>query len=104
MKERHLSEEEKDWLRENYYTKTSRECAKYLLASKSLLAKWVKELGLRKRFNAPEVKDKIYCKAVVEYGKGYCIDCKHYVVGGTCGDTGRITGALHKKSCFKSKD
>lgn len=33
---------------------------------------------------------------------GYCIDCKHYILGGQCGRTGKITGALNEKPCFKT--
>lgn len=27
----------------------------------------------------------------------YCMDCEHYVLGGICGKTGKITGALKEK-------
>lgn len=37
----------------------------------------------------------------VEVEKGYCVDCKHYILGGQCGKTGRRTGALNEKPCFK---
>lgn len=31
--------------------------------------------------------------------EGYCLDCALYKVGGICGKSGRLTGALHIKNC-----
>lgn len=31
--------------------------------------------------------------------EGYCLDCALYKVGGICGKSGRLTGALQIKKC-----
>ena len=36
---------------------------------------------------------------VGQVSEGYCLDCALYKVGGICGKSGRLTGALHYKNC-----
>lgn len=97
-----LTEKEKQWLIDNYPTMRQCECAKHLMVSVNIIRSHVNELGLHK-VRKPSGKKKSDKKkpSVSDGDKGYCIDCMSYVVGGICGRTGRYTGALNRKVCFK---
>ena len=99
-----LTEYHIKWMQTNYGNVSRKDCAKHFLVSVTTIDRWVKELGLQVR--APKDPSKnpskdAEVKPAVEALKGYCVDCLHYVVGGHCGKTGRLTGALNKKHCFK---
>lgn len=109
MKE--LTEEDKAWLCENYGYIKRTEIAKRLNLSSSSLSRLAISLGLRNRYRAkpkkkgnPEivkVKPKNFQKMpAYEEGYDYCLYCSLYRVGGFCERDGKITGALHQKSCF----
>lgn len=94
------------WLRENYPLLTAKECAKELMVSPSKIKVWARELGLRKN-KAAMGKDRkepiVIARPKFTGDIGYCRECKHYVLGGHCGKTGKETGALNEKQCFKRK-
>ena len=99
-----LTDYHKAWLADNYGKVSRKDCAKHFHVSPTTIDRWVKELGLRARASKDPSKDPskdVEVKPAVEALKGYCVDCLHYVVGGHCGKTGRLTGALNKKHCFK---
>lgn len=101
-----LTDEMASWLKENYGKMTQRECAKYFKISIATISRWIKILGLSPR-KPKEIKkiletDNSMDKPISE--RGYCIDCKHYVVGGNCARTARYTGALNEKPCFKRNE
>lgn len=82
------------WLKENYGNKSRSECAKFLMVHISTVTKYVKMLNLEENTQK---------KATSKMDIGYCLDCKHYILGGNCAKTGRYTGALNEKICFKRK-
>lgn len=102
-----LTEYHIKWMQTNYGNVSRKDCAKHFQVSVTTIDRWVKELNLRVR--APKDPSKpskkpskdVEIKSAVEALKGYCVDCLHYVVGGHCGKTGRLTGALNEKPCFK---
>lgn len=109
MKE--LTEEDKEWLCENYGYIKRTEIAKRLNLSSSSLSRLAISLGLRNRYRAKaknkrqnatiNVKPKNVQKMpAYEEGYDYCLYCSLYRVGGFCERDGKITGALHQKSCF----
>ena len=103
-----LTEKEKQWLIDNYHTKKQCDCARHLNISKNVIRRFAKELGIYEKKTPAVVSKKPKAKPdiidVIEDGKGYCLECAYYVLGGTCGKNGRITGALHKKGCFKANE
>lgn len=99
-----LTDYHKAWMTENYGKVSRKDCAKHFHVSPTTIDRWVKELGLRARTPkdpSKKTSKDVEAKPAVEALKGYCVDCLHYVVGGHCGKTGRLTGALNKKHCFK---
>lgn len=106
---REFTEEEKQWLRDNYAQMKQRECARHLHCSDNVIRRAVKELGIfeaRKTYDQKPKQSKKEKKAAViksmnDSGEGYCLDCFYYLAGGHCTKTGRDTGALNKKQCFK---
>lgn len=105
---RYLTDKERQWLIDNYPNMRNCDCAEHLMVSRNVIRRYAIELGLEKvRKPSAEVnkpKDKKPKPGIMESGKGYCIECAFYVVGGVCGRTARITGALHKKECFKPNE
>lgn len=100
-----LTEKETQWLIDNYDTMTQAACAKHLMVSDTDVRRLAKELGIYKKKNPAVKANKPKEKpSILEAGKGYCLECAYYVVGGICGRNGKITGALHKKECFKVND
>lgn len=103
-----LTEKEIQWLIENYPKKRQCDCAAYLLVSNNVIRRFARQLGLQKEpkpyAEVSKPKEKKPKPGIIEAGKGYCIECAFYVVGGMCGRTARITGALHKKECFKPNE
>lgn len=93
-----------NWLKENYHQLSLKECAKELMVSVSTIKNWSHQLGLRKYKPSLGKDRKLPLK--VEKPKmsediDYCRHCKHYCAGGLCGKTGRYTGSLNEKQCFK---
>lgn len=100
-----FTENEKQWLIDNYPTMKQSDCAKHLMVSANVVRRLAKELGIYEKKNPAVEGNKPKEKpSILEAGKGYCLECAYYVVGGTCGRNGRMTGALHKKECFKVND
>lgn len=99
-----LTEYHIKWMQTNYGNVSRKDCAKHFQVSVTTIDRWVKELGLQVR--APKDLSKkpskvVEVKPAVEAQKGYCMDCEHYILGGKCGKSGKPTGALNEKSCFK---
>lgn len=98
----------RSWLTNNYGKVTSKECAARLGVSERTICRWAKEFGLTND-RVSKITSKPSKKVVkvvevtpdIEAEKGYCVDCKHYVLGGECEKTGKLTGALNEKPCFK---
>ena len=100
MAKRVFTEEELAWLEANYQQMTSRDCAKHLLISKDLVSRTAKRLGLDIGKKRPVEARKNVAPGINQGVEGYCLDCALYKIGGMCGKTRRLTGALHKKKCF----
>lgn len=100
MAKRVFTEEELAWLEANYQQMTLRDCAKHLQISKDLVSKTAKRLGLDIGKKRPVEAQKNVAPDVNQGDEGYCLDCALYKIGGLCGKSGRLTGALHKKKCF----
>ena len=100
MAKRVFTEEELAWLEANYQQMTLRDCAKHLMISKDLVSRTAKRLGLDIGKKRPVEARKNVAPGVNRWGEGYCLDCVLYKIGGICGKTRRLTGALHKKKCF----
>ena len=98
-----LTEAEDKWFRENYGKLSQNKIAKQLMVSPNTVRELAIRMGLREpstfRYSAANAP----MATVIEHGNNYCLDCEHYVKGGTCARNGRTTGALLKKSCFESK-
>ena len=100
-----LTESEKQWLIDNYSTTKLCDLSKRLMISDNTIRKYAAELGLTKdRKPVVEVNKPDEIPSIMDAGKGYCLDCAFYVVGGWCGKKARPTGALHRKECFKVND
>lgn len=106
---REFTEAEKQWLRDNYHSMKQCDCARHLHCSDGIIRRLVKELGIfeaRKHYDqnsklSKKEKKAAAVKSINDSGEGYCLDCFYYLVGGHCTKTGRDTGALNKKQCFK---
>ena len=98
-----LTAEEEKWFRENYGKLSQNKIAKQLMVSPNTVREIAIRLGLRISSNFRYSAANAAIPTIIEHGNNYCIDCEHYLIGGTCSRNGRITGALHKKSCFESK-
>lgn len=85
-----LTAEEDKWFRENY--------------GKISQNKIAIRLGLRESSTFRYSSANAPMPTIIEYGNNYCMDCKHYLNGGTCSRNRKIIGALHKKSCFETKE
>ena len=100
-----LTQEDIEWVRENYLTTSTRAAAAYLKIGYRRLKEITEELGLHKK--PVEVKPKEKKKKKVlhedEDTKGYCMDCKIYQYGGICAKSDKWVGALWRKKCFKEK-
>ena len=103
MAKREFTEEELSWLEANYHTLTLKDCARHLQISKDLVRKTANKLGLDLVRKTACVPDGSIMPNVIQGNAGYCIDCALYKEGGICKKNGRSIGALHMKSCFKSK-
>ena len=99
-----LSESEQAYLIENTGKHKQTDLAKWLEVSVATVAKYQRQLGLRKD-RAPIKRSKFRVKKVapIMQGAGYCLDCINYREGGLCRRSGKSVGALHKKECFKAK-
>ena len=102
MSKREFTQEELAWLEANYHTMTLRACAQYLQISKDLVRKTAQRLGLNIGKKKPVADSKIAPNVTYE-SANFCIDCAMYRVGGICTESGRLTGALHRKNCFTKK-
>jgi hypothetical protein len=102
-----LTEEEREYLCENFGWVKADEIAKHLQVSYSTVRRYAKSLGLirdiphRKKQPGQIINKKPKHNAPIhEEGYEYCLYCSLYRVGGTCERDGKPTGALHQKSCF----
>lgn len=120
MNIRKLTDEQAEWLKENYAEKTNHECRKHLRIGYYTLVAIAEQMGLVKvakvrkaeirvksnepfKSDAPKSKKRLFF-----YDEGnvsYCMDCRHYKTGGTCIRTEResVVGALWQKNCFKGR-
>lgn len=98
-----MTEYQKEWLLKNYGRIGRKESANYLRVCPSTLDGWIKELGIarqkREKRKTPKVSAPDTVQSDIE--KGYCRECMSYIAGGWCDKTGKITGALNEKKCFK---
>ena len=102
-----LTEEQREYLCENFGWVKADEIAKHLQVSYSTVRRYAKSLGLirdiphRKKQPGQIINKKPKHNAPIhEEGYEYCLYCSLYRVGGTCERDGEPTGALHQKSCF----
>ena len=103
---RAFTEKEKQWLIEHYHTMKQCECASHLCCSDDTVRRLAKQLGIyvkRTTHEAGKKKVEVVNVTMCDEGDGYCIYCCHYRSNGHCAKTGKDTGALHKKVCFKEK-
>lgn len=96
-----FTEEEKEWLKENFTKMSRADCARYLQVSGNTIRRTAIELGIYHEKTKPVKVTRNVVPEILISGEGYCQDCILYKVGGICGKNGRPTGALHKKNCFK---
>ena len=104
---RRLTETETQWLIDNYPKMRQCDCAEHLMVSRNVIRRAARDLGLQKEEKPTVVSKPKETKpkpGIIEAGKGYCLECAFYVVGGVCGRTARLTGALHRKECFKPNE
>ena len=100
---REYTEQEKQWLIDNYATTKQCDCAKRLMTSDNTVRRLAEQLGVYVKKKGP-VKEKVKSKKIdCEQGDGYCLDCLHYNTGGWCAKYKKQTGALNRKKCFKQK-
>ena len=99
-----LTEYHIKWMHENYGKVSRKKCAQYFHVSTTTIDRWAKLLDLRKRHNQNIGIDEQDTTEHEDIPIGYCMDCEHYIAGGHCENTGRSTGALNEKRCFKSKE
>lgn len=97
---REFSAEEKQWVIDHYLKVKQKDIAKYLNCSPILIRRLVKELGIWRKPENVKAKMERIPDSMHSEGDRYCIECCHYVKGGTCGKNGKIIGALHQKKCF----
>ena len=102
MAQRVFTEEEKEWLRENFAKMSRADCGRYLQVSGNTIRKLAIKLGIYQEKKKPVKVTKNVVPEILISGEGYCQDCILYKVGGICGKNGRTTGALHRKNCFKA--
>lgn len=94
------------WMNENFGKASRKECALHCNVSVCTIDRWARQLGLFAR-KSKDIKQILETNPAPEKpikDRGYCIDCEHYVVGGTCARTARYTGALNEKPCFKRNE
>lgn len=100
--ERIFTEEDRQWLKDNYPLLSNKKCQKHFDCGYEVLKKLVAECGMVYRNlshdnTKPKAKHAWYDDEVC---KGYCMDCKHYVQSCKCSKTGKEIGALWQKKCF----
>lgn len=106
VKERVFTDEDREWLIENYPHLSNTACIKALKCGKQSLQKLVAECGLEYH-NQTKPNTKFIAQKEKKFvwkdkdATERCMDCKRYVQGGTCSKTGRDVGALWQKTCFK---
>ena len=104
--ERIFTDEDRDWLKENYPHLSNNTCIKHLKCGYESLKRLLAECGLKHRnqthintrFKAKKEKKFLWLDVGAEGER--CMDCKSYVKGGTCFKTGKDIGALWQKKCF----
>jgi hypothetical protein len=108
-RKREWSEEEMEWLKENYPYMTDYKLRTHLHMSQERLIKLAKEFGWQKVNHPANVglfTPKKKTKKVLhqeEDSQGYCMDCSFYRPGGLCKKTGKDVGALWMKKCFRGE-
>ena len=110
MKHREWTDEEIQWLKENYPTQSDHKCRTKLGISYKRLWMKAEELGLEKvkpsdfeaarQVQVTKASKKRYFYD--EGAQGYCQDCKLYL-NAICGKTGKDVGALWQKKCFEGE-
>lgn len=109
MARRVLTPKEEKWLRENYATTSLHDCGLKLKMSDYAVRCWAQRLGIavgykvriahqHNQVKVQKPKEEQKPKAVTH---DYCLDCRHYQMGGFCAKSQRTTGALHNKPCFE---
>lgn len=98
-----ITDEDRDWLKENYPHLTNKTCLQHLKIGFKTLKALVAECGLEYKCGThANTKEKLKSNwKEDDINIGYCIDCSRYVIGGSCGRTGKCVGALWKKKCFE---
>ena len=106
-RKREWSEEEMEWLKQNYATTTDHKLRTHLHMSQERLTRLAKEFGLKKEkveqrsgLFTPKKKTKKVLHQDEE-STDFCMDCQKYCKGGICGKTGKEVGALWQKKCFE---
>lgn len=101
--ERIFTDEDRDWLKENYPHLSNKKCLLHFKCGYESLKKLVHDCGLDyKDANkySKKLDKKTKCEWKDEKVCGYCIDCSHYAKGGICSINGKLVGALWQKKCF----
>lgn len=110
MKIREWTSEDIQWLKDNYATKSDHACKTHFKTTFQQLWLKVDELGLKKDKPSDfELLRLLYRRGDKKMlhkdqeGKGYCLDCPRYRVGGFCSKTGKEVGALWQKKCYQGE-
>lgn len=104
--ERIFTDEDREWLKENYPHLSNNACVKHLKCGYESFKMLLAECGLKHR-NQTNANTKFQAKkeqrfAWLDAGATgeRCMDCRDYVYGGICSKTGKWVGALWQKKCF----
>ena len=102
MKRVEITDEHREWLKENYAHLSNKQCRKHIGCGYDRLKKLVAELGLQWRTEIKSKGVKVKkCLSDQILDGNYCQDCKRYIANGICGKTGKDIGALWQKKCFE---
>lgn len=101
------TDEEVQWLKENYADHTTQYCVLHLNAGAKRIHKKAAEIGLQK-VEKPKKPKKPKRKTdgihIDEGAQHYCMECACYQVGGYCTRKKADVGALWLKKCCKLRD
>lgn len=104
--ERVFTDEDRDWLKDNYPHLSNTSCLKKLKCGFESLKKLIAECGLEYH-NQTNPNTKFIAKKENKFvwsdkdATERCMDCKRYMQGGICSKTGKDVGALWQKRCFE---
>lgn len=98
-----LTDEQRQWLRENYGVLTQTAICKELHLSPHSIRVYAAELGIATQKDLEQMlsireRTSMWCDTGAE---DVCMDCFSYLLGGFCKKKDRYVGALWKKRCFK---